>query len=162
MSQHKESISTEHDNEPSINEQSVTANTQDNNIWNLYGTIGQPLTDTETEDINYVSMVAIGAATSAALWKAYFYRPEEMDDFTTYSMFIITLLTIIGGTYVIYNMRKRERSELNQVARDEQNNNLITQSDRATSQDTQIDSSTPSSQNNKKTSTIKRRKQRVE
>ncbi|OII76682.1 hypothetical protein cand_028030 [Cryptosporidium andersoni] len=162
MTQHKESVLTELDNESSVNEQSVTTNTQDNNIWNLYGTIGQPLTDTETEDINYVSMVAIGAATSAALWKAYFYRPEEMDDFTTYSMFIITLLTIIGGTYVIYNMRKRERNELNQVTRDEQNNNLITQSNKTTSQDIQIDSNTPSSQNNKKTPTIKRRKQRVE
>ncbi|KAL7066352.1 hypothetical protein ACR3K2_32180 [Cryptosporidium serpentis] len=162
MTQHKESISTERDDESSINEQSVTTNTQNNDIWNLYGTIGHPLTDTETEDINYVSMVAIGAATSAALWKAYFYRPEEMDNFTTYSMFIITLLTIIGGTYVIYNIRKREKSELNEVAKDEQNNNLITQPNETTNQHNQIDSNTPNSQNNKKTSTIKRRKQRVE
>ncbi|KAL3127920.1 hypothetical protein CHM_5g160 [Cryptosporidium hominis] len=78
----------------------TTNNTRTADIWNLYGMIdADPLSSTESDDINYVSMVAIGAATSAALWKAYFYRPEEMDDFTTYSMYIVTVLTIVGAFY---------------------------------------------------------------
>ncbi|KAH8584093.1 uncharacterized protein ELE39_002851 [Cryptosporidium sp. chipmunk genotype I] len=90
----------------------TSSNTRTADIWNLYGMIdADPLTSAESDDINYVSMVAIGAATSAALWKAYFYRPEEMDDFTTYSMYIVTVLTIVGAFYVISSMRKREREE---------------------------------------------------
>ncbi|KAJ1605802.1 hypothetical protein OJ253_3006 [Cryptosporidium canis] len=90
----------------------TTSNTRSADIWNLYGMIdADPISSTESDDINYVSMVAIGAATSAALWKSYFYRPEEMDDFTTYSMYIITVLTIAGAIYVISYMRKREREE---------------------------------------------------
>ncbi|OII71234.1 uncharacterized protein cubi_01709 [Cryptosporidium ubiquitum] len=90
----------------------TTNSTRTADIWNLYGMIdADPISSTESDDIQYVSMVAIGAATSAALWKAYFYRPEEMDDFTTYSMYIVTVLTIVGAFYVISSMRKREREE---------------------------------------------------
>ncbi|KAH8739074.1 hypothetical protein FG386_000941 [Cryptosporidium ryanae] len=96
------------------NSEQVTA--RNNDIWNLYGLIDpDPLSSTENDDINYVSMVAIGAATSAALWKAHFYRPEEMDDFTTYSMYIITFLTVVGGVYVIYSIRKREKQAQNAI-----------------------------------------------
>ncbi|KAH7649057.1 hypothetical protein FG379_001646 [Cryptosporidium bovis] len=160
------------DNNSNNNEQ--RKNVRNNDIWNLYGLIDpEPLSSAESDDINYVSMVAIGAATSAALWKAHFYRPEEMDDFTTYSMYIITFLTVVGGVYVIYSIRKREKQSKNAVKgevneeggdckREVCNLNKNNSTKKGSDTNEELSSNTTDDNTNKSGNTMRRRKNRVD
>lgn len=153
----KEKIKVEKIEESTVQ---TTNNTRTADIWNLYGMIdADPISSTESDDIQYVSMVAIGAATSAALWKAYFYRPEEMDDFTTYSMYIVTVLTIIGAIYVISSMRKREREERLRSLESNQSSNSDKNSDDSerNKETSKIDEDNKISSNN-----MRRRKNRAD